>query len=72
MAWILRSESELGRIIPKVSRSPVDILSQILYDKTIDVGKKYELLIQYNILYCLVARRFIKLKQWQGCLSAYT
>ena len=29
-------------IIPKVSRCTVDMLSQILYDKTEDVGKLYE------------------------------
>jgi hypothetical protein len=28
-------------MIPKVSRCTVDILSQILYDKTQDVGKNY-------------------------------
>jgi hypothetical protein len=33
-------------MVPEVSRLPVDILSQILYYKTIDVGKIYGLLSQ--------------------------
>jgi hypothetical protein len=28
-------------MIPKIPRCTVDMLSQILYDKTQDVGKKY-------------------------------
>jgi hypothetical protein len=30
-------------MVPKVLRCTVDILNEILYDKTVDCGKKYEL-----------------------------
>ena len=36
-------------MVLKSARLPVDMLSQILYDKTVDVGKIYVLLIQNNI-----------------------
>jgi len=36
-------------MVLKVSRLPLDILSQILYDKTIDGGKKDALQISTNI-----------------------
>jgi hypothetical protein len=39
-------------ILPKVSMCPLDMLSQILYDKTQDVGKTSLLLIKDNIGYC--------------------
>jgi len=37
-------------MIPESTRCTVDMLSQILNDKTIDVGKKCEILIKDNLL----------------------
>ena len=39
-----------SRIIPEVSRCTLDTLSQILYDKTVDVGKTSGLL-KFMIIY---------------------
>ena len=39
-------------MIPKISRLPVDMLSQILYDETVDVGKTCSAVFAFlNIYY---------------------
>ena len=37
-------------MVPNLSRCTVDILGQIMSDKTIDVGKEYGLLSQPNLV----------------------
>jgi hypothetical protein len=51
-------------------RCTVDILSQILYDKTVDVGKICEVL-KVKKISCIVnwLGQSFNYKQWQGCFS---
>ena len=48
-AFLLPAISLHSLLFPEISKLPVDMLSQILYDKTEDVGKLTLLLSKNNI-----------------------